>query len=141
MRKFKIDASQVEEFALIGCTLAEMAIVLNCSEESLDRRFRWNIKRGVVRRMVLIRAELFASQMLRGDAAALNGFLHDSVTEQTKDFERRNKEFLSSLTTNEMREALDNYKRCLDYLSSISQSEVSVEERTDEEISGSKLPN
>ena len=136
----KIEASQVEELAFIGCTLAEMAMVLNCSEESLDRRFRGNIKRGVVRRMILIRAELFASQM-RADAAALNGFLHDSVTEQTKDFERRNKEFFDSLTENEMRDAVDNFKRCMDYLSSISQSEVSVEERTDAEIPGSKLPN
>jgi hypothetical protein len=36
----KIDASQVEDLALIGSTLSEMAILLNCSEASLDRRFR-----------------------------------------------------------------------------------------------------
>ena len=104
MPRSKIDASQVEELALIGCTLAEMAMVLNCSEESLDRRFRRNIKRGVARRVILIRAELFTSAM-RGDAATLNGFLHDSVTEQMKDFQRRNKEFYDSLTRDEMRDA------------------------------------
>jgi transcriptional regulator GlxA family with amidase domain len=50
----KIEAKQVEDLALIGSTLAEMAMLLNCSEESLDRRFRKNIKRGMARRMILL---------------------------------------------------------------------------------------
>src|SRR5438477_7577847 len=101
MPRRKIDASQVEDLALIGSTLAEMAIHLNCSEESLDRRFRKNIKRGIVRRMILMRSELFVRAM-HADATALKWSLTDSVSEQMRDFERRQKEFYQSLTVEEM---------------------------------------
>ncbi len=101
MPRKRIDASQVEDLALIGSTLAEMAIHLNCSEESLDGRFRKNIKRGMVRRMILIRRELFV-RALSGDATALKWFLQDSVSEQIRDFERRQAEFIKSLSVEEM---------------------------------------
>jgi hypothetical protein len=45
-RVVKMDAARVEHLALIGCTLAEIAISLNCSEESLERRFRKSIKKA-----------------------------------------------------------------------------------------------
>ena len=140
MPRKRIDASQVEDLALIGSTLAEMAMLLNCSEESLDRRFRKNIKRGMVRRMILIRRELFV-RAVRGDATALKWFLQDSVSERTKDFERRQKQFYESLSIEEMVDMVDTIKRYTDHLSSTDKPEVSAEPRTDPGSPRSKLPN
>src|SRR5216683_5781930 len=106
MPRKRIDASQVEDLALIGSTLAEMAMLLNCSEESLDRRFRKNIKRGMARRMTLLRSALFV-RAVHGDATALKWFWQDSVSEQMRDFERRQKEFYASLSVEEMVDMVD----------------------------------
>ena len=140
MPRKRIDASQVEDLALIGSTLAEMAIHLNCSEESLDRRFRKNIKRGMVRRMILMRRELFVRAM-HGDATALKWFLTDSFSEQMRDFERRQKQFYESLSPEELRDMAAYVKRYVDHLSSIVKPEAPAEPRTDPISPHSDLPN
>jgi hypothetical protein len=132
--------SDAYDLALIGSTLAEMAMLLNCSEESLDRRFRKNIKRGMARRMILLRRELFV-QAMHGDAKALKWFLTDSFSEQMRDFERRQKEFYDSLSPEEIDDMLNTIKRCTDVLSSTDKAEVSAEPRTDPGSPRSKLPN
>jgi hypothetical protein len=140
MPKAKIVASQVEDLALIGSTLAEMAMLLNSSEESLDRRFRKNIKRGMARRMILLRRELFV-QAMHGDATALKWFLTDSFSEQMRDFERLQKKFYDSLSPEEIDDMLSTIKSCTDFLSSTDKAEVSAEPRTDPGSPRSKLPN
>ena len=42
----QIDEKQVEQLAAINCSLAEMAAVLDCSVDTLDRRFAEVIKKG-----------------------------------------------------------------------------------------------
>lgn len=42
----KIDANQVEALAGINCTVAEIASVLQCSKDTLERRYAANIKKG-----------------------------------------------------------------------------------------------
>jgi hypothetical protein len=117
MAKFrqKIDASQVEDLALIGSTLSEMAIFLNCSEASLDRRFRKIIKRGMVRRMIFLRLALFA-RAVNGDATALKWFLAQP-NEQLQDMERHEKEDIASLSDAELIERAieirDSFDQCL----------------------------
>ena len=44
--KKEIDATQVKQLARIGCTLPEMAAVLECSRATLMRRFATIIKEG-----------------------------------------------------------------------------------------------
>ena len=129
MPRKKIDASQVEDLALIGSTLAEMAMLLNCSEESLDRRFRKNIKRGMVRRMILIRSELLV-RAVHGDATALKWFLQDSVSEQMRDFERRQKEFYASLSVEEM----------VDMVDKIDSLRLALQQQTDKETESPATP-
>ncbi len=129
MPKAKIDASQVEDLALIGSTLAEMAMLLNCSEESLDRRFRKNIKRGMVRRMILMRRELLVRAM-HGDATALKWFLTDSFSEQMRDFERRQKEFYASLSVEEM----------VDMVDKIDSLRLALQQQTDKETESPATP-
>lgn len=45
-RPLKIDPMQVEELAAIQCSHAEMAAVLRCSADTLERRFAAAIKKG-----------------------------------------------------------------------------------------------
>ena len=42
----KIDPKQVENLAAIGCTTPEIAAVLECSEDTLERRFAGPLKKG-----------------------------------------------------------------------------------------------
>ena|SRR5438552_3568633 len=102
MAKFrqKIDASQVEDLALIGSTLSEMAIFLNCGEASLDRRFGKTIKRGRALHMISLRRTLM-DQALKGDITALKWFLAQP-NEQLQDLERHEKEDLASLSNEEL---------------------------------------
>lgn len=44
--KKDIDQKQVEQLAAINCSYAEMAAVLGCSEDTLERRFAGVIKAG-----------------------------------------------------------------------------------------------
>jgi hypothetical protein len=44
--KTEIDRKRVEALAGIGCTVAEMAMVLGCSKEILERRFATSIEKG-----------------------------------------------------------------------------------------------
>ena len=129
MPRKKIDASQVEDLALIGSTLAEMAMLLNCSEESLDRRFRKNIKRGMARRMTLLRSALFV-RAVHGDATALKWFWQDSVSEQMRDFERRQKEFYASLSVEEM----------VDMVDKIDSLRLALQQLTDKETESPATP-
>jgi len=129
MPRKKIDASQVEDLALIGSTLAEMAMLLNCSEESLDRRFRKNIKRGMARRMTLLRSTLFV-RAVHGDATATKWFLQDSVSEQMREFERRQKEFYASLSVEEM----------VDMVDKIDSLRLALQQLTDKETESPATP-
>jgi hypothetical protein len=95
----KIDASQVEELAVIGSTPSEMAILLNCSEANLVRRFSKTIKRGVVRRKIFLKLALFTRAM-NGDATALKWFLAQP-NEQLQDLERHEEE-VASLSEDEL---------------------------------------
>src|ERR1700693_2728374 len=95
----KIDASQVEELAVIGSTPSEMAILLNCSEANLVRRFRKTIKRGMVRRKIFLKLALFTRAM-NGDATALKWFLAQP-NEQWQDSERHEEE-VASLSEDEL---------------------------------------
>lgn len=134
MRRTKIDALQVEELALIGCTMSEISMLLNCSVTNLDRRFRKNLHRGMARRMILIRRELFIHAM-HGDAAAIKWFLHESASEQIKDFEQRQNVVYQSFTREELQSIIDFMKRHMVSPSSIDEPEVSGEPQS------SKLPN
>jgi hypothetical protein len=69
----KIEATQVEELAFIGCTLFEIAICLNCSEYTLDRRFKKAIERGIVCRTIFLKRQRLDLAM-KGNAAALKWF-------------------------------------------------------------------
>jgi AraC-like DNA-binding protein len=44
--KKNIDAEQVEALAGINCTTEEIASVLGCSKDTLERRFAANLKKG-----------------------------------------------------------------------------------------------
>ena len=44
--KTEIDRKRVETLAGIGCTVGEMAVVLGCSKEILERRFATSIEKG-----------------------------------------------------------------------------------------------
>ena len=47
--KVAIDETQVEAMASIGCTVEEIALVLGCSERTLQSRFCTPMKRGRAR--------------------------------------------------------------------------------------------
>jgi hypothetical protein len=108
----KIEATQVEELAFIGSTLSEMAIFLNCSQDTLYRRFHKAIKRGIVCRPIFLRRQRFDLAM-KGNAAALKWFWDACVgepNEQLKDLKRHEEQ--ASLTQEELIERiLDNDKR------------------------------
>lgn len=109
----KIDASQVEELAVIGSTPSEMAILLNCSEANLVRRFRKTIKRGMVRRKIFLKLALFTRAM-NGDATALKWFLAQP-NEQWQDSERHEEE-VASLSEDEL------IKRAIEILGDIDRT-------------------
>jgi AraC-like DNA-binding protein len=44
--QIKLDVKQVEALAGIGCTTAEIASVLGCSPDTLDRRFAAELAKG-----------------------------------------------------------------------------------------------
>lgn len=44
--KAKVDPKQIETLASIGCTVEEMALVVGCSKDTLERRFMGNIEKG-----------------------------------------------------------------------------------------------
>jgi hypothetical protein len=44
--KKEISPEQVERFAAIGCTDEEIGVALNCSSDTLTRRFAESLKRG-----------------------------------------------------------------------------------------------
>jgi hypothetical protein len=69
---------------------------------------------------------------VHGDATALKWFLHDSVSEQMRDFERRQKEFHDSLSPEEIVDMINTIKGSTDFLSSTDKAEVSAEPRTDD---------
>jgi hypothetical protein len=69
----KIEAKQVEELAFIGSTLSEMAIFLNCSEETFYQRFHKAIKRGIVCRTIFLKRQRF-DLAVKGNAAALKSW-------------------------------------------------------------------
>ena len=69
----KIEATQVEDLAFVGGTLSEMAIFLDCSEDTLYRRFHKAIKRGIVCRTIFLRRRRFDLAM-KGNTAALKSF-------------------------------------------------------------------
>jgi len=140
MPRTKIDALQIEELALIGCTMSEISMRLNCSEETLDRRFREHIKRGMVRRMILIRRELF-DRAMNGDAAALEWFLQEAVSGQMKDFERRQTAIYQSLGLEKLQSIVDFITRNTDSPSSTDEPEVSGEPASYRGKESSKLPN
>jgi hypothetical protein len=44
--RIEVDLAKLHELARVGCTLAEMAAVLGCSHDTLERRYRGEIDRG-----------------------------------------------------------------------------------------------
>ncbi len=120
MAKFrqKIDVSQVEDLALIGSTLSEMAVFLNCSEASLDRRFGKTIKRGRALHMIFLRRTLFV-RALKGDATALKWFLAQT-NEQSQDLECQGKEGLDSLSKEELIERAIDCRNTIDHCLEVS---------------------
>ena len=140
----KIDASQVEELALIGSTPSEMAILLDCSEDVLDRRFVKAIKRGIVRRNIFLRRLQF-DRAMKGNAAALNWFLAQT-DEQLKDLDRRQEQALASLSREELisrlTEVRDNANRALERFAA-KKSAVPAERCIDADTgcASTKLPN
>lgn len=44
--RLRISAKQVERLASVGCTTPDMALILGCSEDTLERRFAGAIKEG-----------------------------------------------------------------------------------------------
>ena len=57
-----IDKAQLEQLAAIGCTSEEMASILDCSKDTLERRFAAVIKKGRDRaKMSLRRAQYTAA--------------------------------------------------------------------------------
>jgi hypothetical protein len=66
----KIDPSQVQALAAIGCTVAEIAATLDCSKDTLERRFAAFIEKGRERmKMSLRRHQIKAAE--KGNATML----------------------------------------------------------------------
>jgi AraC-like DNA-binding protein len=55
----KIDADMVRKLAAIDCTIAEIAATLDCSRDTLERRFRDVIDQGRERGKVSLRRRQF----------------------------------------------------------------------------------
>jgi len=120
----KIDASQVEELAFIGSTLTEMAILLNCTEENLYRRFIGAIKKGIVSRTIYLRRQQFILAV-KGNAAAPHWFWESCLAQtngQWEDLQRyeSEKKDLKSLSDEELFaqavEVRDTAASCVDFL-------------------------
>lgn len=63
-----LDAEQVWKLARIGCTQAEIADILGCSTDTLQRRFAAEMARGIAdRRMSLRRAQFVRAVKDRSD--------------------------------------------------------------------------
>ena len=60
-----IDKTQVEQLAAIGCTNEEMASILDCSADTLERRFAGVIKRGKQSAKMSLRRAQFTAAMGR----------------------------------------------------------------------------
>jgi hypothetical protein len=111
----KIEAKQVEELAFIGCTLPEMAIFLNCSEETFYQRFHKAIKRGIVCRTIFLKRQRF-DLAVKGNAAALKSWDGgvDATKKQLEELKRHEEE--ASLTQEERNaRILDSVKRIQEF--------------------------
>jgi hypothetical protein len=53
--RLKIDPRQVEQLAAIGCSYAEIAAVVGCSHDTIERRFALVIKEGHEKRNASVR--------------------------------------------------------------------------------------
>ena len=139
----KVDASQVEERAFTGCKLSEMAILLDCSEDILYGRFLKAIKKGIMRRNILLRRQQL-DQAMKGNAAALNWFLAQT-DEQLKDLDRHQKESFESLSEEELIEQLTEVRDSADRTLKgfvANNSAVPAEPRIDADpCAPTKLPN
>lgn len=70
--KAAIDPQQVITMASYGCTAPEIAAVLGCSKDTLERRFKDELKTGRNGRNGMLRAKIFK---LAGKSAAMGIFL------------------------------------------------------------------
>ncbi len=61
--KKQIDPKQVESLALINCTTAEMAAVIGCSSDTLERRFAAIIKEGREKGRMSLKRKQFQAAM------------------------------------------------------------------------------
>lgn len=53
--RLKIDPDQVEKLAAIGCTMGEMASIMSCSVDTLERRYAERIEKGRSNRKMRLR--------------------------------------------------------------------------------------
>lgn len=71
-KEVQIDGAQVRTMASYGCTVAEIAAVLKCSEDTLGRRFATELKEGRNARNGMLRVKQFK---LADKSAAMAIFL------------------------------------------------------------------
>jgi len=61
--KLKIDAAQVEKLAAINCSWEEAAAVLNCSQDTLQRRYAEIFKKGREHGKMSLKRKMWESAM------------------------------------------------------------------------------
>jgi hypothetical protein len=69
--KKPIDPEMVEKLACSGCSVEQIAAVLNCNERTIQRRFATILQRGHQRRNGRLQVELFRRAMKGSDAIAI----------------------------------------------------------------------
>jgi len=69
--KKPIDPVMVEKLACSGCSVDQIAAILDCSDRLLQRRFITVLKRGHLRRNGRLQVELFRRAMNGSDAIAI----------------------------------------------------------------------
>lgn len=81
----KLDTTQVEKLAAIGCTKVEMAAFFNCSVDTLDRNYADYITKGRENGKVSLR-RLMWDQGHKGNSTALKYLVHNVLKERIEEY-------------------------------------------------------
>jgi|SRR6478736_4249938 len=121
--KIEIDPDQVYKLAAIQCTTAEMASVLKCSPDTLERNFAAIIKEGREHGVMSVKRKQYELAM-QGDKTMLIWFgknycgqrdRHDVIssnTTQVKVVETKNIDDTREQVRSEIQTMLDDLKSC-----------------------------
>lgn len=77
-RKLPIDPEEVEKLGRLGCTNEEIAEIVRCSADTLERRFAGELARArATRKMSLRRAQYYRAVRDRSDAMLIHLGRHE----------------------------------------------------------------